>query len=121
MKTLLALLLCLALPAFATDKPKPKPAPVLAVQEDTDRREANAYGALAVSGLLTAAFRDKPDGAALAFVSTVVLASAIEAGHSGEFHGSNVGYAALGALVGAVGTCYLYFKRNFVGCGMPFK
>ena len=121
MKTLLTLLLLISLPAFATDRPKPKPAPVAVVQEDGDRNEANAFGAAAVAGLMTAAFKDKPNGAVWAFAGTVAAAAAIEAGHSGHYDSDNVWYAVGGAAFGAVGSCYLFFRKNFVGCGLPFK
>ena len=128
MKTLLLLILfaLFCSPAFATDKPKPAPKPPVVTPTktavaDNDRREDNAYGALVVSGLATAALREREYGAVLAFAGTVAAAAAIEAAHSGSYNGENVRYAALGALVGTVGTCAVYFKRGFVGCAMAFK
>jgi len=126
---LLLLTLVLAASAFANggheghdDNPKPPPTVSVPVQQtpDTDRKEQNLLGGVIFSGLAMTALRDKPNGAVKAFGLTVVTAAIIEAAQSGSYNGNNVGYAALGAVVGTVGTCSIYFRRGFVGCGMPF-
>ena len=124
---LMLLTLLLAASAFANDGhddyPKPPPPTVsIPVQQapDTDRKDQNLLGGAIFSGLAMTALRDKPNGAVKAFAATVVAAAIIEAAQSGSYNGNNVGYAALGAVVGTVGTCSIYFRRGFVGCGMPF-
>ena len=121
---LMLLTLLLAASAFANDghddNPKPPPTVSVPQQPDTDRKDQNLLGGAIFSGLAMTALRDKPNGAAKAFAATVVTAAIIEAAQSGSYNGNNVGYAALGAVVGTVGTCSIYFRRGFVGCGMPF-
>jgi len=123
---ILLLTLVLAASAFANDEhddnPKPPPTVSIPVQQapDTDRKDQNLLGGAIFSGLAMTALRDKPNGAVKAFAATVVAAAIIEAAQSGSYNGNNVGYAALGAVVGTVGTCSIYFRKGFVGCGMPF-
>ena len=109
--------------AAATDNhihdPVPKP-PVVQQAPDTDRHSANLLGAAAVSAIATDALKEQQYGAVKAFAATVVSAALIESAQSGGYNGSNVGYAALGAAVGTIGTCAIYLKKNFIGCGMPF-
>lgn len=117
MKTLLAIfLLCLAPIAFATERPRPT-----TVSQPSTNNEAYAYGSVLVSGLMTAALRDKPNGAIYAFAGTVVAAAAVNAGHSGGFNNHNLLLSVAGATVGTVGACAVYFSRGFVGCGFSFK
>jgi len=120
---LMLLTLVLAASAFANDghDDNPKPPTVSVPQQpDTDRKDQNLLGGAIFSGLAMTALRDKPNGAIKAVAATVVAAAIIEAAQSGSYNGNNVGYAALGAVVGTVGTCSIYFRRGFVGCGMPF-
>ena len=126
---LLLLTLVLAASAFANDGreghddyPKPPPTVSAPVQQapDTDRKDQNLLGGVIFSGLAMTALRDKPNGAIKAIAATVVAAAIIEAAQSGSYNGNNVGYAALGAVVGTVGACSIYFRKGFVGCGMPF-
>lgn len=123
MKTLLALLLLCLLPsAFATDTPKPAPTPVAQQSSSTNAKDENyAYASILVSGLATAALRDKQNGAYYAFLGTVAAAAAVNASHSGGFNNDNFWYAVGGAALGTVGTCAVYFKKNFLGCGFEFK
>ena len=109
--------------AFATDRHQhdPVPVPVSQSSPNTDRKADNLYGAMVVSGLASAALRDERYGAYKSFGGTVVGAAIIEAAHSGSYNGKNVWYAAGGAAVGSVGTCLIFFRKGFVGCGFEFK
>jgi hypothetical protein len=126
MKILLTLLLVVFLVAvntvYATDTPKPKPAPIVQQSSSSNAKDENyAYASILVSGLATAALRDKPNGGYMAFAGTVAAAAAVNAAHSGSFNNENFWYAVGGAAVGTIGTCAVYFKKGFVGCGFEFK
>ena len=105
------------------DHPKKKPPVVVTptvISDDNDQRWAYAGLSAAASGLLTTAMRGKEHGALWAFGGTVAGAALIEAAHSGGFNNTNLWYAVGGAAVGSVGVCALYFRKNFVGCAIPF-
>lgn len=118
MKTLIFSVLLALIPLSVLASEGHKPAAVQVA--DTDRHSANLYGAAAVSGLATAALREREYGAVKAFAGTVVAAAVIEAAHAGAYNNANVWYAVGGAAVGTIGTCALYFRNKFVGCAMPF-
>ena len=103
------------------DKPKPTPTSVSPATATPDRRQEYLWGAAAVSGIATAALRTTEHGALWAFGGTVATAAAVEAAQSGAYNGTNVWWAAGGALLGTVGTCKLLLDKKFVGCAVSFK